>query len=107
MRIAVPSMGEDKESNLSSTLGRCRFIVIYDSDSKKYFSSPNPGISLIDGSGIKAVEVIVKSHTDILLTKGIGVKAYSVLAKGHIPVLMINAVSSIDEAVRKYLKNKR
>jgi len=104
MRIAVPSMGEEKESDLSSTLGRCRFIIVYDSDSRKYSSVPNPGNSLMDGSGIKAVEVITKSHADILLTKGIGVKAYSALAREHITVLLINAVSSVDEAVKNYLK---
>ena len=107
MRIAVPSLGEEKESDLSSTLGRCRFIIIYDSDSRKYSSVPNPGNSLMDGSGVKAVEVIKNSHADILLTKGIGVKAYSALAIEHITVLLINVVSSVEAAIKNYLKNNR
>ncbi len=104
MRIAVPSMGENKESDLSNTLGRCRFVIIYDSISGKYSAVPNPGYLIKDGSGMKAAEVVIKTNADILLTKEIGVKAYSVLAKERIAVLLINAVSTVDEAVRKYLK---
>jgi predicted Fe-Mo cluster-binding NifX family protein len=104
MRIAVPSTGEDRESPLSSTLGRCSFIMIYDSDSKKYSVIPNPGNIIMDGLGIRAVDAIINAGGEIVLTKGIGVKAYSILAKERIPVLLINAVSSVDEAVKHYLK---
>ena len=93
-----------KESDLSRTLGRSKFIIIYDSDRRRYSAIPNPGNLIMDGSGIKAVEVVINSHADILLTKEIGVKAYSVLAKEHVAVLLLDAVSSVDEAIKKYLK---
>jgi predicted Fe-Mo cluster-binding NifX family protein len=104
MRIAVPSMGGEKKSAVSSTLGRCRFIMIYNSVTGKYSAIPNPGISLMDGSGIKAVETIVQSHADIVLTKEVGVKAYSALAKERVAVILINTETSVDEVIKKYLK---
>lgn len=97
-------MGENMDSLVSSTLGRCSYLIIYDSDRKRYTAVPNPGILLKDGSGVRAVEVIAKSGVEVLLTKKIGIKAYSVLAKERIIVLIINEISSIDEAIRKYLK---
>ena len=102
MKIAVPSMGDDDRSQISSTFGRCKSILIYDSETKKYSVAANPGISLKDGSGIKAVEIIIKAGADILLTKEIGVKAYSVLAKERVAVMLINAVVTVDEAVKTY-----
>ena len=105
MRIAVPSTGENIESLISARLGRCRYIITYDTDSREYFSIPNPGVLLRDGSGIKTVEVIINTGANTLLSKQIGVKAYSVLSKEHINVHILNSISSVKEAINKYLKN--
>lgn len=105
MKIAVPSTGESIRSMMSSTLGRCRFIITYDTESKKYSATANPGMLLQDGSGIRTVETIVDSEADTLLSKEIGVKAYSLLVKEHINVHLINSVTYVEEAIKKFLKN--
>jgi predicted Fe-Mo cluster-binding NifX family protein len=105
MRIAVPSTGEKKESMVSNRLGRCRYIITYDTESKSYYAIPNPGVLLKDGSGIKTVEVIINTGANTLLSKQVGTKAYSVLMKEHINVHLLNSASSVRDAIKKFLKN--
>jgi len=86
MKIAVPSLGETLESFVSKTFGRAPFIIIYDSKTYKHNFYINEGLKIQDGSGLKAVEIILKNNVNVLLTQEIGHKAYSVLIfKGLIP----------------------
>ena len=103
MKIAIPSMGETLDSFLSNNLGRAPFIIICD-ETKKYYSLPNIGSQIQDGSGLKAVEMIVQNKANILLTMEIGRKAYSVLLKEHINVQILNSVNTVKSAINKFLK---
>ena len=86
MKIAVPSTGESVKSLTSDKLGRSGYIIIYDTETKKYSAITNPGAKLQNGSGPKTAELVVQSGADTLLSMEIGTKAYSVLAKERIKV---------------------
>jgi predicted Fe-Mo cluster-binding NifX family protein len=105
MRIAIPSSGEKIESMVSDKLGRCRYIITFDTENERYFAIPNPGVLLKDGSGIKTVEVIINTGASTLLSKQVGTKAYSVLMKEHIDVHLLSSISSVQDAIKKFLKN--
>ena len=105
MKIAVPSMGDSAKSEVSDKLGRCRYIIIYDTESKKYSAAPNPGSHLPDGSGPKAAEVVINSGADTLLSMEVGVKAYSVLAKERINIQLLKSKSTVKAVVEKFIKN--
>ena len=105
MKIAIPSMGDSAKSELSDKLGRCSYIVIYDTESKKYSSIPNPGAHLPNGSGPKAAEVVIHSGADTLLSMEVGMRAYSVLAKEHITIHLLESKSTVNSALKKFIKN--
>ncbi|RPI72559.1 MAG: hypothetical protein EHM47_08050 [Ignavibacteriales bacterium] len=104
MKIAIPSMGETLESFLSNNLGHAPFIIIYDDETKDYVSCSNIGFRTQDGSGLKAVEIILQNKADILLTLEIGRKAYSGLLKEHINVQILNSGSTVRSAINNFLK---
>jgi predicted Fe-Mo cluster-binding NifX family protein len=105
-KIAVPSEGESLKSLISSTLGRSPFIIIYDSETKKFKSIVNSGSGLKDGSGLQAAKIIVHNNADVLLTREIGRKAYSVLMKEHVKIELLNTGGTVNSAVNKYLKKQ-
>lgn len=106
MRIAVTSMGDNQESMVSERLGHCSHIIIYDTKSKDFFTLPNPGLLVEDGSGIKTAEAVINVGADILISRQIGMKAYSVLAKEHIRVHLVNTVSRVKDILMSYQKTK-
>ena len=86
-------------------LGRCNYIITYDTETKKYTAIQNPGAHLRDGSGPKAAEVVVNSGADTLLSMEVGVKAYSVLAKERINIQLLKSKSTVKSALEKFTKN--
>ena len=107
MKIAIPSTGDSAKSVVSDTLGRSSYIMTYDTESKKYSVTPNPGVHLLDGSGPKAAEIVIHSGADTLLSMEVGMKAYSVLAKAHINIQLLKSKSTVKAAVEKFIKNNR
>jgi predicted Fe-Mo cluster-binding NifX family protein len=105
MKIAIPSMGDSAKSEVCDKLGRCSYIVTYDTESRKYSATPNPGSHLQDGSGPTVAEVIINSGADILLSMEVGMKAYSVLAKAHINIQLLNSKNTVKAIVENFIKN--
>jgi predicted Fe-Mo cluster-binding NifX family protein len=106
MKVAVPSMGNSAKSEVSDKLGRCSYIITYDTESRKYSATPNPGSHLPDGSGPKAAEAVINSGADTLLSMEVGMKAYSVLAKARINIQLLESKNTVKSAVEKFIKNK-
>jgi predicted Fe-Mo cluster-binding NifX family protein len=106
MKIAVPSMGNSAKSEICDKLGRCSYIVTYDTESREYSATPNPGSHLPDGSGPKAAEVVINSGAETLLSMEVGMKAYSVLAKARINIQLLKSKGTVKAAVQKFIKNK-
>lgn len=104
MKIAVPSVGSNSRSSISSSLGHSPFISIYDVETKKYEFFENMGFNTQDGSGLKAAELIIKNKADTLLTMELGQKAYSVLVKGHIQIHLLNSPGTIKSIIKNFLK---
>ena len=105
MKIAIPSLGETLESFVSKTFGRAPFIIIYDSETSKYNFYINTGMRVQDGSGLKAVEIVLKNHVNVLLTREIGRKAYSALMEKHIDIRLLKSDDTVKSVVTKFLKN--
>lgn len=103
-KIAVPAIGETGKDLICSSFGRCPFIIIYEADSEKYTAYVNPGASLLDGSGLKATEVILQNNADILLTLEIGKKAYSVLRKENVDVQLLKSGGTVKAVINKFIK---
>jgi predicted Fe-Mo cluster-binding NifX family protein len=103
MKIAVPSLGETLDSFVSKTFGRSPFIIIYDSENRKYHFYINKGLRVQDGSGLKAVEIILNNNVNVLLTKEIGHKAYSALMEKHIGIHLLKSDDTVKSVIKKFL----
>lgn len=103
MKIAVPSVGSNPRSLISSSLGHSPFISFFDDETQEYHFFENMGFSNQDGSGLKAAELIIKNKADTLLTMEIGQKAYSVLIKEHIQIHLLNSPGTIKSIIKDFL----
>ena len=57
-----------------------------------------------DGSGLKAVEIILKNNVSVLLTKEIGHKAYSALMGKHIDIHILELGDTVKSIITRFLK---
>ncbi len=104
MKIAVTSLGDNLNSNLSEKFGRCPYFIVYNTDDKSFISLHNEGINLQSAAGPKAAETIINENVDILLTGHIGDKAENVLQRSKIKLVTgYKENLSIMEVINNYI----
>lgn len=104
MKIAVTSLGDNLNSNLSEKFGRCPYFIIYNTEDKSFISLQNEGINLQSAAGPKAAETIINENVDVLLTGHIGDKAENVLQRSKIKLVTgYKENLSIMEAINNYI----
>ncbi len=106
MKIAIMSNGRSLDSMMGDSFARSPYIIIYDTEEKKYSAVDNVAFQSNDGAGPKAAEFIIKNDIDVLLTIEIGMKAYSVLAKENIKIQLSTSCTTVGVALKKFLLKK-
>lgn len=85
-KIAITATGGSLDSLVSEQFGRCKYFIIYDTESLKFEPILNPGEQAQSGAGPKAAELIINKGAKVLLTGHIGDKAEEALKRGGIKI---------------------
>ena len=108
MKIAVSSMGNSLDSNVSEQFGRCPFFIIYEAENKQTEVIPNEAKDLPGGAGPKAVGILVNNGVDILLTGRLGNNAEEALKKSKMAVVKgFSGSVKVQDAINDYLSGKQ
>lgn len=105
MKICVSSSGPSLESQLDPRFGRCPYLIIVDTETMKYKSIPNPGVSAASGAGIRAAQILVDEGVDVLITGNVGPNAYQALAATGIKIVT-GAYGRVRDVIDAYLSGK-
>ncbi|MBN1633356.1 MAG: NifB/NifX family molybdenum-iron cluster-binding protein [Ignavibacteria bacterium] len=104
MKLAVTSTGNSPESGMCEKFGRCKFFVIYDTETENYEAISNFGETMESGAGPKAAEMLIMREVEILLTGNVGDKAENALIKGGIKIVTgYTNKLRVKDVVNKYL----
>lgn len=87
MKIIIPVNEETENTEIAQSFGRAPFYMLYDTETKKTETIPNPATESPSGAGIKAAQTIVDSGAKVLLTIRCGNNAYDVLKGAGIKVM--------------------
>lgn len=103
MKIAIPV--EDDETEICPSFGRASLFCIYDTDTKEKQLIDNSAIASQGGAGIKAAQVIVDEHAEVLLTPRCGENAAKVLQAANIQLYKTDG-ASVDANIQAFLENR-
>jgi predicted Fe-Mo cluster-binding NifX family protein len=102
MKLALSSQGTGLDSVLSG-FGRCRYFVLYDTDSEQITTISNEHNMVAGrGAGTRAAQDVVKTEAGAVITSQIGPKAVSYLQGKDMPVYVSEA-QSVQHAVQDFL----
>lgn len=102
MRIAVTSQGTTLDSAVDPRFGRCRYFVLYNSDTDVCETVGNEqNLQAAQGAGIQSAGTVANAGCDILLTGHCGPKAFTALQAAGIPVYS-GAAGTVREAIEAY-----
>ncbi|OEC87497.1 MULTISPECIES: NifB/NifX family molybdenum-iron cluster-binding protein [Methanobacterium] len=91
MKVAVTSMGNSLDSQVSFVFGRCPYFIIADmenGDIKGDSSVENPAINERGGAGIKAAQFIANQEVEVLISGAVGPNAFDILKQVGIKAYM-------------------
>jgi len=86
MKIAISSVGDNLDAQVSPILGRCAYFLFVDSETMACQAHPNAAAGAAGGAGIQAAQFIVQQGADALLTGNIGPNAMQVIQAADVPV---------------------
>jgi len=105
MKIAITSEGKTPDAAVDPRFGRCKYFLIFDTDSGNVEAFENPSTQQSGGAGIQAGQLIVSKGVEVVLTGNMGPNAFEVAQSAGIKV--ITGVSGkISEALESYKSGK-
>lgn len=84
MKIAVSSIGQNKENQLDKRFGRCEYFQICDLEKDEYKALSNDGMTSSGGAGIAAASQLIDENIDVIITGSLGPNAFGLIEKAGI-----------------------
>lgn len=86
MTIALAVETDSLDSELSDVFGRCKYLLIYNSEDQSKKMIPNPHATAFDGAGIQTSQLLIENDSDVLIVTNIGDQALIFLESVEIKV---------------------
>jgi predicted Fe-Mo cluster-binding NifX family protein len=104
MIIAITAKGNDLQGEVDPRFGRANHFLIVDSENMRFEVVENEqNLSLPQGAGIQAAQVVANHRAEVVLTGNCGPKAFKNLEAAEIKVV-VGVSGRIEDAIRAYLQ---
>ncbi|WP_373483094.1 NifB/NifX family molybdenum-iron cluster-binding protein [Acetobacterium sp.] len=105
MKIAIPADEKILNSEVCMSFGRAPYFYIYETLTKMGDFIKNEAAKSPGGAGIKAAQIVVDQHADVLITPRCGENAAEVFNVSQLQIYK-SKNGSISENIDAYLNNK-
>lgn len=108
MKIAVTSMGNSLDSEVSMVFGRCAYFIIADIENgevKGFSPIENSAMNERGGAGIKAAQLVANSEVNALISGAVGPNAFEILKQVGI-ILYKPESGSVKDNLKLFSENK-
>lgn len=96
MIIALAVENNNLDSELADVFGRCKYLLIYNSEDHSQKIISNPFAAAFDGAGIQTSQLLIENNCDVLITNKIGDQALIFLESVGIKVYKSTKVKALN-----------
>ena len=79
MKIAITANKSKPSAALDVRFGRCKFFILFDSETQEWEAYPNPAIDASSGAGTQAAQFIANLGVEVVISGRFGPNAFSAL----------------------------
>ncbi len=105
MKIAITSEGQDINDSVDPRFGRCKYFIVYDSDSGAFESLKNTHAQASGGAGIQAGQWMVSKGVKAVLTGHVGPNASGVLIPAGVKIYT-GVSGTVADAFQRFQKGE-
>jgi predicted Fe-Mo cluster-binding NifX family protein len=103
MKVAITSTGNSLESNIDPRFGRCKYFVIYDTESRATEFIPNPNAEAEEGAGPASVQLVASRQVNKIVSGEIGIKIKPLLDRLKIQMIIMKEPEKNNQYIKKML----
>ncbi len=101
MKIAITSLGSKLEDKVDPRFGRCRYFMLFDTDTNKFEAIENINAQGMGGVGIQSGQMMADKGIETVLTGSCGPNAFQTLQAAGIKVIT-GITGTVQEAIDKF-----
>ncbi len=101
MKIVITSTGAKLEDKVDHRFGRCRYFILFDTDTNKFEAMENTGAQGMGGVGIQSGQIMADKGVETVLTGSCGPNAFKTLQAAGIKVIT-GVTGTVQEAIDKF-----
>jgi predicted Fe-Mo cluster-binding NifX family protein len=106
MVIAVTAQGNDLQGEVDPRFGRAKHFLLVNSETMRFEVVENhQNISLPQGAGIQAAQVVTNHRAEVVLTGNCGPKAFKTLQAAGIKVV-VGVKGKVEDAIQAYIQGE-
>jgi predicted Fe-Mo cluster-binding NifX family protein len=106
MVIAISAQGNDLQGQVDPRFGRAKHFLLVDTENMGFEVVRNEqNLSLPQGAGIQAAQVVTNHQAEVVITGNCGPKAFKTLEAAGIKVV-VGVSGSIEDAIQAYLRGE-
>lgn len=101
MKICITSEGTTLDSKIDPRFGRCRYFIIFDTDTMAFQAIDNASIQASGGAGIQSGQLMASHQVKAVLTGNVGPNAFLTLQSAGIEIFT-GVTGTVREALEKF-----
>ncbi len=105
MKIIVSSTGDNLDSAVDSRFARCRYFIVFDTDSYEWKAIPNDSAFAGGGAGVQSAQLAAREGAKAIITGNIGPNASQTLSASGIKIFT-GITGTVKDAIEKYKKGE-
>ncbi len=84
MKVAISATGDNLQAQMDPAFGKCKYFIIYDTDTNTHQAIPNKGSAMTGGAGSAAVQTMIEQGVVEIVTGKVGPKSRPELERAGI-----------------------
>lgn len=105
MRVVIPVKNDNLDGEVDTSLGRCNYFLIYDTEERTQKYIENSAKTSHGGAGVLAGQVIADSGGQALITERCGIKAGEILDAAKVSIYKTKG-TSIKENIEAFVNDE-
>jgi predicted Fe-Mo cluster-binding NifX family protein len=105
MKICITSEKDSLESAVDPRFGRCRYFLVFDTETSEMEFCPNPNVQGLGGVGIQSGQFMAEKGVKTVITGNVGPNAFQTLQAAGIDVV-VGVSGNIREVIERYKKGE-